>query len=201
MSAFAALTGFEGDDEDIVQENKKKVVQEQQARDREAERARINFDALKSKAGTTNWADDSDEDDFFNSGPPLQNGSNESVQAVDEGRVEHEQDKEDEDEDDVQGAPLVQQPPIDGATSESPSKGSRRNKPSKQQQELEEVDSLLAELDVKDAEKENPEGMSKAAAKRAKKKAKEADDSDAEEKPKRKEKKKKKKEPSDDDSD
>lgn len=67
MSAFAALTGFEGDD-DIVAEHKKKIAQEEKQREAAVEAAQRAFQDFKAKAGQSNWADDDDEEDDFYGG-------------------------------------------------------------------------------------------------------------------------------------
>ena len=70
MSAFAALTGFDGDQEDIKETLHKKRAEQVEEERAAAEMAAKAFQDFKAKAGTTNWADDDDdEDDKFFSKP------------------------------------------------------------------------------------------------------------------------------------
>lgn len=64
MSAFAALNGFDGDEEDIVEDIKQKAREGAQQKEREAEASRLAFENFKAKAGTSTWGDDDDEDDL-----------------------------------------------------------------------------------------------------------------------------------------
>lgn len=69
MSGFAALEGLDGDG-DAVQQVRKQAAKAEERRRREEEQAAITFQQMKAKAGTTNWADDSDEEnEFFNTQP------------------------------------------------------------------------------------------------------------------------------------
>lgn len=67
MSAFAALGGFDGDQEDIQEEMQKRRVQQEAEERAAAEAAARAFQDFKAKAGQTNWADDDDDEDetFF----------------------------------------------------------------------------------------------------------------------------------------
>ena len=63
MSAFAALAGFDGGDDDIMKQHQKRQAEEREQRERDVAASQRAFADLKSKAGQSNWADDSDEDD------------------------------------------------------------------------------------------------------------------------------------------
>ena len=70
MSGFAALTGFEGDSDDVLAAHKKREADEEKARAAEVEATRARFDKLKASAGATNWADSDEDDDAFFGKPP-----------------------------------------------------------------------------------------------------------------------------------
>ena len=72
MSAFAALQGEDGDATEmrdkIVVAKKKQIAVEKAQQEAEAAASRVAFEDLRSKTGSSNWADE-DDDDFFNSLP------------------------------------------------------------------------------------------------------------------------------------
>jgi hypothetical protein len=184
MSAFAVLQGAEdGDFDRLVQKKKSQLAKESAKREAEAAASRAAFDDLKAKAGQSNWADDDEEDDDFYSLPPvptsrlplapgLNSPANGAASPEEEEEDDDDDDEDDKEEDDEEDVPAAAAPA--GAPLTEPKRG-KKPKNGKVQAELEEVDSLLAELENSDSGK-NVEagGLSKAAAKRAKKKAKEA---------------------------
>lgn len=70
MSGFAALTGFEGDSDDVLAAQKRRDAKQKAAAAAEAAATRARFDELKASAGATNWADSDDDDDSFFGKPP-----------------------------------------------------------------------------------------------------------------------------------
>ncbi len=63
MSAFSALGGFDGDGGEIAALHKENLRKETEQRKREELASRVVFDDLKAKAGMSNWADDSDDEE------------------------------------------------------------------------------------------------------------------------------------------
>eukprot|EP00308_Calcidiscus_leptoporus_P005133 CAMPEP_0119376840 /NCGR_PEP_ID=MMETSP1334-20130426/41592_1 /TAXON_ID=127549 /ORGANISM="Calcidiscus leptoporus, Strain RCC1130" /LENGTH=263 /DNA_ID=CAMNT_0007395533 /DNA_START=97 /DNA_END=888 /DNA_ORIENTATION=- len=187
MSAFAALTGIDGDTDVAAAALKKKEDADREA-EAEAQAARLRFDELKAK-GLTNWADSDEDDDAFFSSAPLA-GVSKSAQMGDEVEEEAEASSDEEvGEEEAEGDVDVDADHTGLVGSDGDGNGvitapafevqqSRRKKAPKKEEE--EIDSLLAELDVA-KNKENPhgEGLSKAALKRAKKKAQQAHEVDA----------------------
>ena len=75
MSAFAALAGFDGGDENEIKEAQRAKAREDQAvRQQEVEAAQRAFADFKAKAGQSNWADDDEEDEFLSL--PVRNRAN-----------------------------------------------------------------------------------------------------------------------------
>jgi membrane protein involved in colicin uptake len=70
MSGFAALTGFEGDSDDVLAAQKRREAKQKAAAAAEAAATRARFDELKASAGATNWADSDEDDDAFFGNPP-----------------------------------------------------------------------------------------------------------------------------------
>lgn len=188
MSAFAALAGIDGDTDVAAAALKKREDADREA-EAEAQAARLRFDELKAK-GLTNWADsDEDDDAFFASAPlarvskpaPMDDEAEEDEADVlsDTGSEGQEWvgDADDDADDHVEG--MVGRD--DGATAPVfEVQQSRRKKAPKKDEE--EIDSLLAELDMaKSKEDPHSEGVSKAALKRAKKKAQQVNGMDAQE--------------------
>mmetsp|Transcript_15783 Transcript_15783/g.47897 ORF Transcript_15783/g.47897 Transcript_15783/m.47897 type:complete len:267 (-) Transcript_15783:785-1585(-) len=179
MSGFAALTGFEGDSDDVLAAHKKREADEEKARAAEVEATRARFDKLKASAGATNWADsDEDDDAFFGKPPGL--GGPPGLQATGDGSDEQESSSDDDSDGDGEQGSTPSVPVSNGAV-EVPAPKQRRKKPAKKDNELEEVDALLASLESADSKGKNePAGQSKAALKRAKKKAEAANKPGAE---------------------
>lgn len=170
MSAFAALAEFDGDT-DVVEQQREKQREVKALQQREQAQAKIRFEELKNR-GVSNWADSDDDDDaFFESAPRMIDGHAGGAQW-EEDAAEEQQDENETQELAAASVPAPASSPTNCTDESQPNKKGRNKDAHKKQEDLE-LDSLLAELDTT-TEKENPEGMSKAAAKRAKKKAKEA---------------------------
>ena len=155
MSAFSALAGFDGDEGDIVQNQQRKAADDAAALEQEAEAAKLRFSELRAQ-GTSNWADDDDEE-FFSSPVRRMSGDRRASDSIDS----------------ADGLPLVDLEALDDA---KVSRKERKGKDAAKVKEEEELDALLAGLNT-DAKEAAPAegGLSKAAAKRAKKKAREAE--------------------------
>lgn len=170
MSAFAALSGFAGDD-DIKAVQEKRIKDEKEAKEREVEASKVRFDELRTR-GTTNWGDSDDDDDFFKSPPKVNAGT--AADAPQESWSDREEaDEADEDDESAEAhanAVLLAAEP-DRVYQKS---AKELEKEEAKRKEDEELQKLMAGLDTGNKEvKETADGMSKAAAKRAKKKAKE----------------------------
>ena len=155
MSAFSALAGFDGDEGDIVQNQQRKAADDAAALEQEAEAAKLRFSELRAQ-GTSNWADDDDEE-FFSSPVRRMSGDRRASDSIDS----------------ADGLPLVD---LDALEDVKVSRKERKGRDAAKVKEEEELDALLAGLNT-DAKEAAPAegGLSKAAAKRAKKKAREAE--------------------------
>ncbi len=177
MSAFAALTGFDGEQDIAAEARKRRLKQIQDEREqKESIKAHLDNVVKNGPQGNTNWADDSDDDDFLPPGlrntikPTTADADRLPADAADAAAASTDDDDDDDDDDESQGG--GEGKAADGPqTIEVPAKPKRvKAVDAAKLEEQRELDALLAKLDVAD-DKANGAGLSKAAAKRARKKA------------------------------
>jgi len=167
MSAFAALSGIGGDD-DYAALQKKKVKSEKDAKEREAAASKQRFEDLRNRSAT-NWGDSDDDEDFFKSPPKCDIAPSGADDADADGNESEELSEQEEEEE--AAAPTIAAAPEPARVYQKSAKELEKEEAKKKKDE--ELENMMAELHVT-KDKENAEGMSKAAQKRAKKKAAEA---------------------------